>query len=576
MTAVDFLALQATPGLAMIAAALAVPFIPHHARQVWMLAAIGISAAALGAGEGVHWTLPLMGQELVLHRADRLTLPFGVVFHLAAALNVVYGWHERRAMEHTAGLAYAGAAIAAVHAGDLISLFIFWEGTALASVFLLLAPARGRTDAAGDSARAAAMRYLMVQVASGVLLLGGAALYWGGTGSWFFGPMALGDAGSWPILAAFGIKAAFPLLGGWMTDAYPRASALGAVVLSAFTTKLAVYALARGFAGTEELVVVGSAMVVLSILYAAFENDLRRVLAYALANQLGFMVVAIGVGSDMAINGAVGHASASVLYFAVLFMAMGAVHHRIGTVGATELGGLYRSMPWTLAFAVVGAASIASVPLFSGFVAKSLTTSALAYDGRIWATLVLLAGSVGALMHAAIRPIYFTFFAADRGLEAKEAPFNMLAAMAAAAVACIAIGVLPSRFYAMLPTLSDYTPYKPGYLVGQLQLLVFAMLAFVFLVRAGLYPGDRRAILLDSDWLYRRLGPALARAPLALAMRSAAGALRLLVLLGAKAVDLVRAMARHPIAGPVIPGPAAVVQLALLALIVGVIYAVRT
>ena len=573
MTAADFLALQATPGLAMIVAALAVPFIPHHARQVWMLAAIGVSAAALGAGEGVHWTVPLMGQELVLHRADRLTLPFGIVFHLAAAINVVYGWHERRAMEHTAGLAYAGAAIAAVHAGDLISLFIFWEGTALASVFLLLAPARDRTGADGDATRAAAMRYLMVQVASGVLLLGGAALYWNGTGSWFFGPMALGDAGFWPILLAFGVKAAFPLLGGWMTDAYPRASALGTVVLTAFTTKLAIYALARGFAGTGELVAVGCVMVVVSILFAAFENDLRRVLVYALGNQLGFMVVAIGVGSDMAVNGAVGHASASVLYFAVLFMAMGAVLDRAGTVRATELGGLYRSMPWTLAFAVVGAASIASVPLFSGFVAKSLTTSALAYDGRTVATLVLLAGSVGALMHAAIRPVYFTFFAADRGLEVKEAPFNMLAAMAVAAAACIAIGVLPSRFYSMLPTLSDYTPYKAGYLVGQLQLLVFAMLAFVFLVRSGLYPGDRRAILLGSDWLYRRLGPALGQVPLRAAMALASWGFRLAAGLGMAAIGLVRSLASHPVAGPVIPGPAAVVQLALLALIVGVIYA---
>ena len=574
MTAADLLPIAAIPGLPMLMAAAAVAFIPHHARQVWMLLAIAVSSLCLGAGEGVHWSLQVLGQELVPHRADRLSLPFGLVFHIAAALNVVYGWHERKATEHSAGLAYAGAAIAAVHAGDLVSLFIFWEAASLASVLLLLARSAPRTGAGGGDGRAVAMRYLMVQIASGTMLVCGTALHWRETGSWAFGPMEAGTAGTWLILLAFGVKAAFPLLNGWMQDAYPRASALGAVVLSAFSTKLAVYALARGFAGTEILVPVGAAMVVFSILYAAFENDLRRVLAFAINNQLGFMVVAVGVGGDMAVNGAVGHAAASVLYFSVLFMAMGAVLHRTGTADATGLGGLYRSMPWTLAFAAVGAASVAAVPLFSGFVAKSMTMSALAGSGREAVTLILLAGSVGALMHAAIKPLYFAFFARDRGIETTEAPFNMLAAMALGAGLCVAVGVLPSRFYAMLPAPLEYAPYKAGYLVGQLQLLVFAMLAFVFLVRAGLSPGERRATLLNSDWFYRRLAPALAGPLLAAAMRTANGAGRIVSLVGRKAVGLAGSMARHPIAGPVIPGPAAVVQLSLLTLIVAVIYAV--
>ena len=572
MTAADFLPVVATPGLPMLLAAVAVPFIPHHARQVWMLLAIAISSLGLAAGEGVHWSLQILGQELVLHRADGLSLPFGLVFHIAAAINVIYGWHERRAMEHTAGLTYAGAAIAAVHAGDLVSLFIFWEAASLASAMLLLTRSAPRT---GDGdAMAVAMRYLMVQIASGTILVCGAALYWRETGSWAFGPMDLGTAGVWLILLAFGIKAAFPLLNGWMQDAYPQASALGGVILAAFSTKIATYALARGFAGAEILVPVGAAMVVFSILYAAFENDLRRVLAFAINNQLGFMVVAIGIGSDMAINGAVGHAVASVLYFSVLFMAMGAVLHRTGTMNATNLGGLYRSMPWTLAFAAIGGASVAAVPLFSGFVAKSMTMSALAGANREMVTLVLLAGSVGALMHAAIKPLYFAFFSKDRKAETGEAPTNMLAAMALAAGLCVAIGVLPSLFYAMLPTPLEYTPYKAGHLVGQLQMLVFAMLAFVFLVRTGLYPKERRAILLNSDWLYRRLAPTLGRPLLGLALEAAGGANRMLASASRKAVGLAGAMARHPIAGPVIPGPAAVVQLALLTLIVAVIYAV--
>ena len=563
-----------TPGLPMVAAALAVPFLPHHARQAWMLLAVGLSSLCLGAGEGVHWSLEVLGQELVLHRADRLSLPFGLVFHFAAALNVVYGWHERKPMEHAAGLAYAGAAIAAVHAGDLVTLFVCWEAAAFSSVFLLLAPSFNRGGLGDGSRRAAAVRYLLVQFLSGVMLIGGAALYWRETGSWAFGPMVLGSAGTWLLFLAFGVKAAFPLLNGWMQDSYPRASALGAVILSCFTTKFAVYALARGFAGTEALIPVGAAMVVLSILYAAFENDLRRVLAFAINNQLGFMVVAVGVGTGVAVNGAVGHAVASVLYFSVLYMAMGAVLHRTGTAKATELGGLYRSMPWTLLFAAVGAASVAAVPLFSGFVAKSMTMSALASEGEVVVTLVLLAGSVGALMHAAIKPLYFCFFAADRRIEAREAPFGMLAAMAMAAGACVAIGVLPSLFYSMLPAPVEYTPYKAGYMLGQLQMLVFGMLAFVILVRTGLYPAERAVILLNADWIYRRLAPAVLRPLAAVGLRLAATGNLLAAAAGGKAAALARAMASHPIAGPVIPGPAAAGQLALLTLIVAVIYAV--
>ena len=570
----DLSLMTLTPGLVMIAAALAVPHIPHHARQAWMLVAIGLSCLSLGAGEGVHWSLPLMGQELILHRADRLSLPFGLVFHVIAALNVVYGWHEEKPMEHTAGLAYAGAAIGAVHAGDLVTLFIFWEAAALSAVFLLLAPAFNRGGLGPGTRRASGIRYLLVQIVSGVMLVGGAALYWRETGSWEFGPMVLGSPGTWLIFLAFGIKAAFPLLNAWMQDAYPQASALGAVMLSAFTSKFAVYALARGFAGTEALIVVGAVMVVFSILYAVCENDLRRVLAFAVNNQLGFMVVAIGIGNAMAINGAVGHAVASILYFAVLFMAMGAVLHRAGTTKATDLGGLYRCMPWTLLFAFVGAASIASVPLFGGFVAKSMTLSALAYRGDTVVTLVLLAGSVGALMHAAIKPIYFAFFSTDRRMEVREAPVNMLAAMAVGAGLSIAIGVLPSQFYSLLPVPLDYTPYKAGYVVGQLQLLTFAMLAFVFLVRAKLYPGDRRSILLNTDWLYRRLLPAVVLPLVAGVMALFEDANQMMVRARRMAIDLAGAMAKHPIAGPVMPGPAAVVQLALLTLIVVVIYAV--
>jgi multicomponent Na+:H+ antiporter subunit D len=282
-------------------------------------------------------------------------------------------------------------------------------------------------------------------------------------------------------------------------------------VLSAFTTKLGIYALARGFPGTEMLVWIGAAMTAFPIFYAVIENDLRRVLAYSMNNQLGFMVVGIGLGTEMALNGAVAHAFADILFKMLLFMSMGAVLLRAGTVNGTDLGGLYKSMPWTAGFCIVGAASISAFPLFSGFVTKSMVMAAAADEGYVLTWLVLLFASAGVFHHAGIKIPYFAFFGHDPGIRCREAPLNMLVAMALAAAACVAIGTFPGALYALLPFPVSYVPYTAAHVLDQLQLLVFSALAFAVLMRTGIYPPEMKAVNLDSDWIYRRLGRDLAR-----------------------------------------------------------------
>jgi len=546
-----------TPGIFMIIASVFVPYLPHHVRQIFMLGVIALSSFSLSAGAGIHWSFNVLGQELILHHSDNLTLPFGIIFHIAAALNVIYGWHEKKAMEHTAGLAYAGAAIAAVHAGDLITLFIWWETTAITSVFLILASGTER-------ANKAAMRYLLVQVASGVMLLAGASLYGREVGSLAFGAMELGSLGTWLIFLAFGIKAAFPLLNGWLQDAYPEATILGTVMLSAFTTKLAIYAFARGFAGTEYLIWIGAAMTAFPVFFAVIENDLRRVLAYSLNNQLGFMIVAIGIGTELAINGAVAHAFAHIIYKALLFMSIGSVMYRVGTAKATELGGLYKSMPLTMIFCIIGAMSISAFPLFSGFTAKAVIMKAVGYEGLVFVYLVLLAASAGVLHHSGIKIPYFTFFGHDSGLRPKEAPFNMLAAMAIASILCIAIGVMPTQFYQILPYSLYYQPYDASHIVGQFQLVIFAMLAFTFLMRFGFYPPEIVSTVLNSDWIYRRLIPRIGSPVLAAANKLSIMGNNIIVSSAKKIMSGTLFIYQHPVTGPVAPGPAAIALLALL------------
>jgi multicomponent Na+:H+ antiporter subunit D len=351
------------------------------------------------------------------------------------------------------------------------------------------------------------MRYLIIQVLSGVILLAGAIFYVNENNTLEFGYIGLDSVAGWLIFIAFGIKCAFPMAHNWLTDAYPEATVTGTVFLSAFTTKVAVYALARAYPGTELLIYIGAAMTCFPIFFAVIENDLRRVLAYSLINQVGFMVVGIGIGTALAINGAVAHAFNDVIFKGLLFMSMGAVLHMTGRINGSELGGLYKTMPKTTILCMVGAASISAFPLFSGFVSKSMVMSAALEEGFDWIWLMLLFASAGVFHHAGIKIPYFAFFAHDSGIRANDPPKNMLVAMTIAAGLCIAIGIYPQALYSLLPYDTGYNPYDATHVLAQTQLLFFSALAFVWLNLKGIYPPELRSINLDFDWTYRRALP---------------------------------------------------------------------
>lgn len=492
------------PAYLFFAAALILPFLPQGRLRGAFLLIVPLVAGWL------VWTLPdgnlmpvrFMGLDLELLRVDKLARAFGLIFALAAFLGNLYAWHIRDSVQQLAALGYAGAAIGAVFAGDLISLFIFWEGTAITATFLIWAR---RTT----GAYFVGMRYMIIQVTSGVLLLAGAALHYSDTGSLVFETMTLGSTATWLMLIAFGIKAAFPLLHNWLQDSYAGATITGTVILQSFATKMAIYALARGFAGTEILIWIGAVMTLFPIFFAVIENDLRRVLAYSTNNQLGFMVVGIGIGTDMALNGAVAHAIAHILFKGLLFMGMGAVLFRTGTIKGSELGGLYKTMPLTMVFTVIGAAAISAFPLFSGFVTKSLIVSASAENGYYLIWLILLFASAGVFHHSGIKIPYFAFFAHDSGRRPKEAPTHMLIAMAIAAGLSVLIGIFPQQFYMLLPYEMEYEVFTQTHVITQVQILFFSALAFTVLVRTGVYPPELKSVNLDTDWLYRRLAPAV-------------------------------------------------------------------
>jgi multicomponent Na+:H+ antiporter subunit D len=486
------------PTVLLFTGALLVPLLRGRAQQGWLLlvpAMVILAVFTLPHGE--YGTFEFMGIALSPVRVDALSMVFASVFAIITLVGAIYALHVRDTTQHVAALVYAGAALGVVFAGDLLTLYVFWELMVFSSVWLIWCRRNPVSMAAG-------FRYLLVHAFGGLMLLAGIVLYYQQTGTLDFGVIQAGGPAFWLILVGFITNAAVPPLHAWLADAYPEATVTGAIFLSALTTKTAVYTLIRGYPGTEILVWLGVIMALYGVVYAVLSNDIRRLLAYHIISQVGYMVAGVGMGTIVALNGASAHAFTHILYKALLFMGAGAVIHMTGKAKLTELGGIYRYMPWTFVLYMVGGFSISAFPLFSGFVSKTMVLEAAALDGRAWVWLLLAMASAGTFLHTGLKLPWFTFFAKDSGLRPKEAPLNMLVAMGIAAFLCIFIGVYPHWLYAMMPAPVDYNAYTTGHVLWELQLLLFTGVGFFLLLK---HVGGESKVSLDTDWVYRMLLP---------------------------------------------------------------------
>lgn len=490
------------PALILIAGALLLPLLRGTARNIAVLSAPTFALIALWLlPEGPLWQVQWLDYQLVPLAVDKLSRLFATIFLLMAAVGGLFALRQTSKLEVPAAFLYAGSAVGVVLAGDLVTVFLFWEFMAVGSTLVLWA-------AGTPSARAASMRYAMIHLAGGVILFAGVTGLIATTGDASFHAMQADSVATWLILIGFLINAGAPPLAAWLPDTYPEASWSGTVFLSAFTTKTAVYVLLRGFPGTEILIWVGIFMIFYGIVYALLENDMRRILAYSIVNQVGFMITGIGIGTEMALNGAAAHAFAHIIYKALLLMSAGAVLAATNRRKCSELGGLFHSMPITTICGTIGALAISSFPLTSGFVSKSMVTQA-AIDGHlqtVW--LFLAAASAGVFLHAGIKFPWFVFFQKDSGLRPADPPASMRWAMIFFAFLCIALGVYPDPLYALLPYTVNYVPYTAAHIITQLQLLLFSGLAFFVMLD---YLKRTPTITLDVDWLWRVAGPTVAR-----------------------------------------------------------------
>ncbi len=487
--------LALSPGLILILGGLLIPFASARQRLGLLL---GLPALTLGAvwwlPDGSLLTLPFLDYVLEPVRSTAEGRLFATVFSIMAFAGGLYAHRQASRTELSAAFVYAGSAIGVTFAGDLLTLFVFWEIMALGSTVVVW-------SAGGVSAYRAGLRYLLVHLLGGVVLMVGIVAQVVETGSLAFQAMQPDSLATQLILIGFLVNAGAPPLSAWIADAYPEASPSGTVFLSAFTTKTAVFTLLVGFPGADVLIPIGLYMVFYGIIYALLENDMRRILAYSIVNQVGFMVVAIGIGTPMALNGAAAHAFAHIIYKALLLMSAGSVLLMTGKRKCTDLGGLFQSMPITAINGIIGALAISAFPFTSGFISKSLETQAAADQGLLWVWMLLVAASAGVFLHAGIKFPWFVFFQKDSGMRPPDPPTNLRNAMWLFSFLCIALGLYPQPLYAILPYPVDYQPYTIEHLVTQLQLLLFAGFAFFVMLKQM-----RRTltISLDFDWFYRK------------------------------------------------------------------------
>lgn len=466
-----------------------------------------LSVFTVSPGEYLH--LRYLGLELTMGRLDALSLVFANVFAIQALIGFIYAFHLKEVRHHVAAATYVGGAFGCVFAGDYLTLFIFWEIMSVASTMLIWFNSQANPRAVG-----AGIRYFLIHTLGGLLMLAGILLRYQVVGDFAFNPVNPADAAyyDWLIMLGFGVNAAFVIVHAWLPDAYPEATIPGAVFMSAFTTKTAVYVLARGFAGWEFLAWMGVAMALYGVFYATMENNARRILSYHIMSQVGYMVAGIGIGTAMTLNGAAAHAYAHILYKGLLFMSVGAVLYAAGTAKLNELGGLAGRIPLVMIAYVIAGLSISGMPVFNGFVSKTMTIAGAFADHQVLLGMLMEVAAVGTFLSVGLKLPYFAFWGGKPAYAKplKPIPVNMYLAMGIASFLCIAQGLYPDLLYRFLPYpgADAFHPWSSWKVLMTLLLLGFTGLGFM-VMRRVLTPHPQRNM--DFEALYIIVGEVFMR-----------------------------------------------------------------
>jgi multicomponent Na+:H+ antiporter subunit D len=445
------------PALALLVAAALVRLLPRRTGHlVGALAAAGVVPWLLSLTPGVTRSARLFGFEVTPVALDAVSLPVGLVFAFVAAANVVYAYGTGASRGQTAtALAYMGASLGAVLAGDWLTLVVWWELMAAAATVLVWQSA---------DARRAGYRYAVYHQLGGALLIAGVLAHYATTGTFGYGG---GVVGGLPRLLAFlGVALNVGVLGFhvWLVDTYPRPHVAASVVLCGFTTKVGVYTLLRVLPGRSlPVAYLGGAMLLVGVTLAVLQTDTRRLLTYHIVSQVGYMVAGVGIATSLAIDGALFHLVNNVLYKTLLFMIAGLLLLRTGHERLKAIDGRGRAMPVTAGAFAVAALAITGVPGFAGFVSKGIivdSAEAAGLDALWW---MLVVGGVGTVISFAKFGYYaFVPHGSDADAVAEhepptatgtpaERPRAQVLALGLLAVPCVVLGLVPDLAFGVVP-----------------------------------------------------------------------------------------------------------------------------
>jgi multicomponent Na+:H+ antiporter subunit D len=514
------------PAMIFILGALLIPFLKGKLKQTYLLLIPALAFLDIVQLEtGTAWIYHFLGYELIFCQVDRLSSMVGYIFTIIGFLALLYSLHVEEDGQHVAAFLYVGSSLGVVFAGDFFTLFAFWEVMAVSSVFLVWYQKEKRSLDAG-------FRYLIMHIIGGCSLLAGIIIYVVETGSIVVTHLGNGTADIF-ILIGFGLNAAFIPIHTWLPDAYPEGTVTGSVFMSVYTTKTGVYVLARCFAGMPLVAYMGGIMTVYGVLFALLQNDARKLLSYHIVSQVGYMVAGVGIGTELGINGGIAHVFNHILYKALLFMSMGSVLYMTGKRKLTEMGGLAKYMPVTCVACIIASLSIAGAPGFNGYISKGMVISSVL-------ELMMVLAAVGTFL-SFVKLSYFTFFAPNEDIRAKESPKNMQLAMLLTAFLCIFIGVYPEALFRVLPFHPVlYHPYTASHVLGTVQLFLLAGVAFIV---AKKMVEPHRATILDFDYFYRMGGRGL----IWLCLFPLSRTRNRVQLSSSRAVDVITRVARNPI-----------------------------
>jgi multicomponent Na+:H+ antiporter subunit D len=498
------LAVTLNPGFVLLLGALAVLASPKGFRAATMaLAALAALWLLLDYEFGAAAAVAQMGLPVRLLVLDPLNRIFGLGLLLGLIAVAIASNTRQNRVEDAAILFTYGGAVSALFVGDFVSFLAMMSLSGLAGAWTVFCSPIDGADRAGG-------RALIWRGLEGLLFLVGLAFHLAASEARSeFVNLDLNSIGGCFIFAALLIRVAAPLAHVWYVDAAAHASPVGGVALTPIGTMLGLYALARFYQAEPALMGIGVALIVLGLVYAAAEDDLRRAGAYALLAQTGLFLLLLGIGSPLAMAGAAGGAFGAMLAALAYQALLGGVVSARGQARRSDLAGLARAMPLTASLFLVAGLAVAAAPGFASFATHAVALDALAQQPL---AIRMLVGAMPAVLLAclAIAPAWVAFRAVARAPMGHETSFSLLLSASLSLFFSLSVGLAPSWLYNLLPSQLSYSPYALDRLGAALQASGAAALFATCLYALGLWPKPLAKDLLDIDALYR--GPIAASA----------------------------------------------------------------